>query len=121
MGKERMSVMLSSDATFSMEMFLFGHCPEENDDVSSVCFVSENNNNNNNNNKEERYTRENNNNNNNNKKEERYTRDRRGYIDETNPEVLHGSGHWGGSGNSGGKRLVISMVEEAWLSKKKDV
>ncbi|GKB61444.1 hypothetical protein Tco_0917630 [Tanacetum coccineum] len=27
----------------------------------------------------------------------------------------------GGSGNSGGKRLAISMVEEAWLSEKKDV
>ncbi|GKA96747.1 hypothetical protein Tco_0818842 [Tanacetum coccineum] len=27
----------------------------------------------------------------------------------------------GGSGNSGGKRLAISMVEEAWLSEKKEV
>ncbi|GJY40007.1 FAR1 DNA binding domain-containing protein [Tanacetum coccineum] len=27
----------------------------------------------------------------------------------------------GGSGNSGGKRLAISMVEEAWLSKKEEV
>ncbi|GKC27757.1 hypothetical protein Tco_0372186, partial [Tanacetum coccineum] len=26
----------------------------------------------------------------------------------------------GGSGNSGGKRLAISMVEEAWLSEKKE-
>ncbi|GJZ15905.1 hypothetical protein Tco_0551582 [Tanacetum coccineum] len=34
-GKERMLAMLSSDATFSMEMFLFGHCPEGNGDVSS--------------------------------------------------------------------------------------
>ncbi|GJY20034.1 hypothetical protein Tco_0392600 [Tanacetum coccineum] len=42
--------MLSSDTTFSMEMFPFGHCPEGNGDVSSVCFVRENNNNNNNNN-----------------------------------------------------------------------
>ncbi|GJQ95719.1 hypothetical protein Tco_0006858 [Tanacetum coccineum] len=34
-----MSVMLSSDATFSMEMFPFGHCPEGNGDVSSrkIC------------------------------------------------------------------------------------
>ncbi|GKF56474.1 hypothetical protein Tco_0166814, partial [Tanacetum coccineum] len=40
-------------ATFSMEMFLFGHCPEGNGDVSSVCFVRENNDSNNNNNKEE--------------------------------------------------------------------
>ncbi|GJW89961.1 hypothetical protein Tco_0167514 [Tanacetum coccineum] len=43
-----MSAMLSSDATFSMEMFPFGHCPEGNGDISSVCFVCENNNNNNN-------------------------------------------------------------------------
>ncbi|GJY90179.1 hypothetical protein Tco_0505375 [Tanacetum coccineum] len=27
----------------------------------------------------------------------------------------------GGSGNSEGKRLAISMVEEAWLSEKKEV
>ncbi|GJS80443.1 hypothetical protein Tco_0730324 [Tanacetum coccineum] len=27
----------------------------------------------------------------------------------------------GGSGNSRGKRLAISMVEEAWLSEKKEV
>ncbi|GKD71992.1 hypothetical protein Tco_1326082 [Tanacetum coccineum] len=27
----------------------------------------------------------------------------------------------GGSGNSGGKRLAISMVEEAWLSEKKEM
>ncbi|GJZ54287.1 hypothetical protein Tco_0609172 [Tanacetum coccineum] len=26
-----------------------------------------------------------------------------------------------GSGNSGGKRLAISMVEEAWLSEKKEI
>ncbi|GKG63505.1 hypothetical protein Tco_0643053, partial [Tanacetum coccineum] len=32
-----MSAMLSSDATFLMEMFPFGHCPEGNGDVSSVC------------------------------------------------------------------------------------
>ncbi|GJT49609.1 hypothetical protein Tco_0975766 [Tanacetum coccineum] len=51
LGKERMSAMLSSDATFSMEMFPFGHCPEGNGDVSSVCSVRENNNNTNNNNK----------------------------------------------------------------------
>ncbi|GKG05005.1 hypothetical protein Tco_0315392, partial [Tanacetum coccineum] len=30
-----MSAMLSSDATFSMEMFPFGHCPEGNGDVST--------------------------------------------------------------------------------------
>ncbi|GKA89447.1 hypothetical protein Tco_0811259 [Tanacetum coccineum] len=34
-----MPAMLTSDATFSMEMFPFGHCPEGNSDVSSVCFV----------------------------------------------------------------------------------
>ncbi|GKF99554.1 hypothetical protein Tco_0301245, partial [Tanacetum coccineum] len=33
--------MLSSDATFSMEMFPFGHCQEGNGDVSSVCFLSD--------------------------------------------------------------------------------
>ncbi|GJS45274.1 reverse transcriptase domain-containing protein [Tanacetum coccineum] len=46
-----MSAMLSSNATFSMEMFPFGHCPKGNGDVSLVCSVRENNNNNNNNNK----------------------------------------------------------------------
>ncbi|GJU67947.1 gag-pol polyprotein [Tanacetum coccineum] len=30
--------MLSSNATFSMEMFPFGHCPKGNGDVSLVCF-----------------------------------------------------------------------------------
>nr|GEV57623.1 reverse transcriptase domain-containing protein [Tanacetum cinerariifolium] len=49
-GKERMPTMLSSDVTFSMEMFSFGHCLEGNGDVSSMCFVHNNNNNNNNNN-----------------------------------------------------------------------
>ncbi|GJY55633.1 hypothetical protein Tco_0986232 [Tanacetum coccineum] len=51
-SKEKMSAMLSSDATFSMEMFPFGQCPEGNGDVSSVCPVCENNNNNNNNKEE---------------------------------------------------------------------
>nr|GEW69230.1 hypothetical protein [Tanacetum cinerariifolium] len=40
-GKERMSVMSYSDATFLMDMFPFEHCPEGNGDVSSVCFVRE--------------------------------------------------------------------------------
>ncbi|GJV11423.1 hypothetical protein Tco_1352964 [Tanacetum coccineum] len=31
-----MSAVISSDATFSMEMFPFGHCPEGNGDVSSI-------------------------------------------------------------------------------------
>nr|GEV24824.1 hypothetical protein [Tanacetum cinerariifolium] len=35
-GKERMLAMLSLDATFSMEMFPFGHCPEGNGNVSLV-------------------------------------------------------------------------------------
>ncbi|GJX81119.1 hypothetical protein Tco_0329268 [Tanacetum coccineum] len=48
-----MSAMSSSDATFLMEMFPFGHCPEGNGDVSSVYIVRENNNNNNNNNNKE--------------------------------------------------------------------
>ncbi|GKE42762.1 hypothetical protein Tco_1470046 [Tanacetum coccineum] len=78
-----MSAMLSSDATFSMEMFPFGHCPEGNGDVSSVCFVSENNN------------------------------------KQSHNEVYDCLK--GGSGNSGGKRLAISMVEEVWLSEKEDV
>ncbi|GKE88721.1 hypothetical protein Tco_1566196 [Tanacetum coccineum] len=58
--------MLSSDVTFSMEMFPFEHCPEGNGDVSSVYGC-----------------------------------------------------HKGGSGNSGGRRLAIFMVEEAWLSEKR--
>ncbi|GKF85246.1 hypothetical protein Tco_0250144, partial [Tanacetum coccineum] len=61
-----MSAMLSSDATFSMEMLPFGHCPEGN-------------------------------------------------------EQSHDDGCLkGGSENSGGKRLAIFMVEEAWLSEKKE-
>ncbi|GJR36750.1 hypothetical protein Tco_1212434 [Tanacetum coccineum] len=36
-----MSTMLSSDASFRMEMFPFGHCPEGNGDVSSIKFVGE--------------------------------------------------------------------------------
>ncbi|GJU74077.1 hypothetical protein Tco_1265482 [Tanacetum coccineum] len=69
-----MSAMLSSDATFSMEMFPFGHCPKEMVDVSS-------------NNQNDRLF---------------------GCIK-------------GGSRNSGGKRLTISMVEEVWLSGKKEM
>ncbi|GKE89885.1 hypothetical protein Tco_1567360 [Tanacetum coccineum] len=90
-----MSAMLSSDATFSMEMFPFGHCPEENGDVSSVCSVRENNNNNSNSNSSS-------NNNNNNKT----NKDRDDDLDNVKTDN-------GGSGNSGGKRLAISMVEEA--------
>ncbi|GKB92741.1 hypothetical protein Tco_0965013 [Tanacetum coccineum] len=41
-GKELMSEMTSSDASFSMEMFPFGHCPEGNSDVSSVTKVEGN-------------------------------------------------------------------------------
>ncbi|GKB47101.1 hypothetical protein Tco_0897854 [Tanacetum coccineum] len=75
-----MSAMLSSDATFSMEMFPFGHCLEGNGDVSSIDNAHENN----------------------------HTTGIRLSLK-------------GGSGNSGGKILAISMVEEAWLSEKEDV
>nr|GEX81966.1 hypothetical protein [Tanacetum cinerariifolium] len=64
--------MLSSDATFSMEMLSFGHCPEE--------MVT-------------------------------YLRDH---------ELDNVKTGGGGSGNRGGKRLAISMVEGAWLSEKEE-
>ncbi|GKA56036.1 hypothetical protein Tco_0755108 [Tanacetum coccineum] len=99
-----MWAMLSLYATFSMEMFPFGHCPEGNGDVSLVCFVRENNNNN---------------------KEEK-NEDRDDELDnvKTDGEQLHDEVYGclkGGSRNSEGKRLSISMVEEAWLSEKEDV
>ncbi|GJT00512.1 hypothetical protein Tco_0821681 [Tanacetum coccineum] len=94
-----MSAILSSDATFSMEMFPFGHCPEGNGDVSSVCFVRENNNSNNNNN------------NNNNNKDEK-NKDGGDELDNVKTD--------GGLLNLG-KGLAISMVDEAWLSEKKEV
>ncbi|GJZ92664.1 26S proteasome regulatory subunit 6A [Tanacetum coccineum] len=82
-GKERMSAMLSSDATFSMEMFPFGHCPKGNGDVSS------------------KKTNEDRDDELDNVKTDEQSRDEvYGYLK-------------GGSGNSGGKRLAISMVEEA--------
>ncbi|GKD32135.1 hypothetical protein Tco_1242913 [Tanacetum coccineum] len=101
-----MSSMLSSDATFSMEMFPFGHCPEGNGDVSSVCFVREDNNNNN--------------------KEEKTNEYRDDELDnvKTDGEQSHDEVYGflkGGSGNSRGKRLSISMVEETWSSEKEDV
>ncbi|GKC56605.1 hypothetical protein Tco_1084203 [Tanacetum coccineum] len=80
-----MSAMLSSDATFSMEMFPFGHCPEGNGDVSSLCSSS---------------------------------RALRIFIEQSYDEVY--GCLKGDSRNSGGKRLAISMVEEAWLSEKKE-
>ncbi|GJV83493.1 hypothetical protein Tco_1523391 [Tanacetum coccineum] len=89
-----MSAMLSSDATFSMEMFPFGYYPEGNGEVSSVCFVSENNNNNNNNNKDEK--------------------------NEDGGDELDNVKTDGGLLNLG-KGLAISMVDEAWLSEKKEV
>ncbi|GKC23407.1 hypothetical protein Tco_1025557 [Tanacetum coccineum] len=67
-GKERMSTMLSSDAS-RMEMFPFGHCPEGNEQSHDEVY---------------------------------------GCVK-------------GGSRNSGGKRLAIFIVEEAWLSEKKEV
>ncbi|GKF24576.1 hypothetical protein Tco_0076898 [Tanacetum coccineum] len=90
-----MSAMLSSDATFSMDMFPFGHCPEGNGDVSSVCFVSENNNNN----------------------KERTNEDRDDELDNVKTDEQSHDEIYdclkGGSGNSRGKRLANSMVEEA--------
>ncbi|GJT67032.1 hypothetical protein Tco_1018512 [Tanacetum coccineum] len=84
--------MLSSDATFSMEMFPFGHCPEGNGDVSS----------------------------------KKTNEDRDDELDnvKTDGEQPHDEVY--GclkyvSGNSGGRRLAISMVEEAWLSEKEEV
>ncbi|GJV71795.1 hypothetical protein Tco_1491790 [Tanacetum coccineum] len=78
-----MSAMLSSDATFSMEMFPFGHCPEGNGDVSS----------------------------------KKTNEDRDDELDNVKTdEQSHDEVYdclKGGSGNSGGKRLAISMVEEA--------
>ncbi|GJW04713.1 hypothetical protein Tco_1563569 [Tanacetum coccineum] len=87
-----MSAMLSSDATFSMEMFPFGHCPEGNGDVSS----------------------------------KKTNEDRDDELDnvKTDGEQSHDEVYGclkGGSGNSGGKILAISMVEEAWLSEKEEV
>ncbi|GKE56321.1 hypothetical protein Tco_1495506, partial [Tanacetum coccineum] len=41
------------------------------------------------------------------------------FIEQSHDEV-YGSIE-GGSENSGGKRLAISMVEEAWLSEKKEM
>ncbi|GKE58437.1 hypothetical protein Tco_1497622 [Tanacetum coccineum] len=89
-----MSAMLSSDETFSMEMFPFGHCPEGNSDVSSVCFKKRN--------------------------EDRDDELNNVKTDEQSHDEVYGCLK-GGSGNSGGKILAISMVEEAWLSEKKEV
>ncbi|GKB91577.1 hypothetical protein Tco_0963849, partial [Tanacetum coccineum] len=80
--------MLSSDATFSMEMFSFGHCPEGNGDKKT-------------------------------------NEDRDDKLDnvKTDGEQSHDEIYGclkGGSGNSGGKILAISMVEEAWLSEKEE-
>ncbi|GJV23666.1 hypothetical protein Tco_1376361 [Tanacetum coccineum] len=79
-----MSAMLSSDATFSMEMFPFRHCPEGNGNVSLVCFVRQ-------------------------RKKEIKKRTNEDRDDELDNVKTDG----GGSRNSGGKRLAISMVEEA--------
>ncbi|GKA96067.1 hypothetical protein Tco_0818162 [Tanacetum coccineum] len=98
--------MLSSDATFSMEMFPFEHCPEGNGDVSSVCFIRENNNNNNNNNKRRKKT-----------KEDR-DENKLDNVKQSHDEVY--GCLKGGSGNSGGRRLAIYIVEEAWLNEKEE-
>ncbi|GKF53371.1 hypothetical protein Tco_0160281, partial [Tanacetum coccineum] len=78
-------------ATFSMGMFPFGHCPEGNGDVSSKT-----------------------------------NEDRDDELDNVKMDGEHSHDEVygylkGGSGNSGGKILAISMVEEAWLSEKKEV
>ncbi|GJX35050.1 hypothetical protein Tco_0246607 [Tanacetum coccineum] len=94
-----MPAMLSLDTTFSMDMFPFGHCPEGNGGVSSVCFVCENNNN-------------------------KEFRDDELDNFKTDGEQSHDEVYGclkSGSGNSRGKRLAISMVEEAWLSEKEEV
>ncbi|GKC35567.1 hypothetical protein Tco_1047951 [Tanacetum coccineum] len=75
-----MSAMLSTDATFSMEIFPYGHCPEGNGDVSSALRI---------------------------------------FIEQSHDEVY--GCLKGGSGNTGGKRLSISMVEDAWLREKEEV
>ncbi|GJS42111.1 hypothetical protein Tco_0567154 [Tanacetum coccineum] len=41
------------------------------------------------------------------------------YIEQSHDKVY--SCIKGGTGNSGGKRLAISMVEKAWLSEKKEI
>ncbi|GKE60313.1 hypothetical protein Tco_1510680 [Tanacetum coccineum] len=74
--------MLSLDATFSMEIFPYGYCPEGNGDVSSVCS----------------------------------SRALRIFIEQSHDEVY--GCLKGGSKNSGGKILAISMVEEVLLSEK---
>ncbi|GJW29202.1 hypothetical protein Tco_0046077 [Tanacetum coccineum] len=99
-----MSAMLSLDATFSIEMFPFRHCPEGNGDVSSVCFVRENNNNN----KEE------------NKRRVRHELDNVKTGGEQSHDEVYGCLK-GGSKNNERKILAISMVKEAWLSEKKEV
>ncbi|GKA20718.1 hypothetical protein Tco_0700707 [Tanacetum coccineum] len=99
-----MSTMLSSDATFSMEIFSYGHCPEGNGDVSSVCFVRE----------RKKYIKK------------KTNKDRDDELDnvKTDGEQSHDEVYGclkGGSGNSGEKRLAIFMVEGAWLSEKEEV
>ncbi|GKF54147.1 hypothetical protein Tco_0161057 [Tanacetum coccineum] len=83
-GKERMSTMLSSDATYS------------NGDVSFWTLS-----------RKERVTYL------------RSSRALRMFIEQSHDEVY--GCIKGGSGNSREKRLTISMVEEEWLSEKKEV
>nr|GFA55855.1 hypothetical protein [Tanacetum cinerariifolium] len=75
----------------SMQMFPFGHCPEGSGDVSSVCFVHER------------------------KKllKKKTNEDGCDELDDVKTDD--------GSRKGGGKRLAISMVEEAWLSEKEEV
>ncbi|GJU06742.1 hypothetical protein Tco_1123172 [Tanacetum coccineum] len=88
-----MSAMLSSDATYSIEMFPFGHCPEGNGDVSSKKKTNED------------------------RDDELDNVKTDG--EQSHDEVYDCLK--GGSRNSGGKRLAIFMDEEAWLSEKKEV
>nr|GEY32924.1 hypothetical protein [Tanacetum cinerariifolium] len=90
-----MSATLSSCETFLMEMFPFEYCPEGNDDVSSVCFVRD-------------------------RKKEIKQKTNENKENELDNIKTDGGYVKGCSENSGGKRLGISMVEEAWLSEKEE-
>ncbi|GJW12249.1 hypothetical protein Tco_1578076 [Tanacetum coccineum] len=87
-----MSVMLSSDATFSMEMFPFGHCPDEM--VTYLRCVS--------------YAKI-------------IIIIKKKTNEDRDDELYNVKTDGGGSGNSEGTRLAIFMVEEVWLSEKEEV
>nr|GEW66101.1 hypothetical protein [Tanacetum cinerariifolium] len=91
-GKERTSAMLSLDATFSLEMFPLDIVSKET--VTYLRCVS-------------------------------YAKIiiiiRKKTNVDGDDEVDNVKTYGGSSGNSGGKRLAISMVEEAWLSEKEEM